>query len=115
MDRFEGIPGYKVVVKLDYVGSKEIIHHLATFTDKWYVFDEFIYRQVDRDEAATIKHDWAVDYGNTYPRYSVTFYYETASIISATEFIQAASDRRGKLHFAHIEPTMIFPHFGIRK
>lgn len=114
MDRFEGIPGYKVVAKLDYVKSRRMIGKLMAFTDKWYVFDEFLRCEIERSKISAISHDWCNERDEVYPRYAITFHYETTSIIKVTDFVQAASDKRGRLRFIHIESTKIYPYLSVR-
>ena len=110
MDRFEGMPGYQAVVKLDYCfNSQIIIAALKRYTDKWYVFDELLYQEVKRNRLIDIERNWYVADNREPSRYTIKFCYVTASAAKLADFVRAATSYSSARPTVHINPIRVLP------
>lgn len=108
-----GIPGYRIVVKLGYLGSGTTIERLAKQKFGVYYFDELLYRSVDAEAIEELAVGWYKAVGSeTLPRFTVTLYGEAFSMAAAAKMIDAIGEHCRLLN-ASIRPAILYPELSV--
>ena len=108
-----GIPGYRIVVKLGYLGSRTTIDRLTQQKFGVHYFDELLYRSVDAEAIKELAIGWHKAVGSeVLPRFTATLYGEAFSMEAAAKMVDSIGEHC-RLISVSIRPATLYPELSI--